>query len=158
MAVVKTPRLLLPVLAFALAAAATAPAPKSSTPPKTAPKKTAPSTKAPAAKAPATKAPAKQSAARTGSRKRYTPPRPRGQMTPTPDRIRDIQQALVSRGYDTPVDGLWSKDTEAALARFQSEQNLDGAGKLNSLSLIALGLGPKRDSNPEPASPPPQKD
>ena len=144
----KTPRLLLPVLAFALATAATAPKPKSSPPAKTAPKKAAPSKAAP-----------KKSTARKGSRRRYqSPPRPRGQMTPTPDRIRDIQQALASRGYDTPVDGVWSKETETALARFQTEQNLEGGGKLNSLSLIALGLGPKRDSNPDLAPPAPQKD
>jgi hypothetical protein len=33
-----------------------------------------------------------------------------------------------------------------AMKRFQAAQNLDASGKINSLSLIALGLGPKHDS------------
>jgi hypothetical protein len=35
-----------------------------------------------------------------------------------------------------------------ALKRFQDEQKLESSGKLNSLSLIALGLGPKHDNLP----------
>jgi hypothetical protein len=41
-----------------------------------------------------------------------------------------------------------------ALTKFQSEQNLGSTGKINSLSLIALGLGPRHDTaqaaKPEP--------
>jgi hypothetical protein len=33
-----------------------------------------------------------------------------------------------------------------ALKRFQRDQNIGDDGKLGSLSLIALGLGPKRDA------------
>lgn len=113
----------------------------------------------PPAKPPASAA-KKTTAPRTGSRKRVAPAarsRP-GQTAPTPDRIREIQQALAERGYSTPVDGKWSKDSETAMAKFQADQKLDGSGKLNSLSIIALGLGPKHDSNPEPAAPPAQKD
>jgi len=154
-----------PAIVFALAAArAGAPPPASNQPPAKAPATAAapksPSTTAPPAKKSA--APAKKSSAatpRTGSRKRSTAARSSpSQAAPTPDRIREIQQALAGRGYDTPVDGTWGKESEAALAKFQAEQNLDGKGKLNSLSLIALGLGPKHDSNPEPATPPAQKD
>jgi hypothetical protein len=39
-----------------------------------------------------------------------------------------------------------------ALRRFQADQNLDVDGKIGSLSLIAMGLGPKRmtaQSKPE---------
>jgi len=45
----------------------------------------------------------------------------------------------------------------AALKRFQDEQKIDGAGKINSLSLIALGLGPKRENlaTAKPPAPPP---
>jgi hypothetical protein len=32
----------------------------------------------------------------------------------------------------------------AALKRFQEEQKLEATGKLDSLSLIRLGLGPKK--------------
>jgi peptidoglycan hydrolase-like protein with peptidoglycan-binding domain len=146
--------LLLPVAVFALAVAGANPAPPSNS-------KAAPP-KAPASGAKKNPAPAKKSSAapRTGSRKRTgTSARSRpGQSAPTPDRIREIQQALIDRGYATPVDGSWSKDTEAAMAKFQADQNLEGKGKLNSLSIIALGLGPKHDSNPEPTAPPTQKD
>jgi peptidoglycan hydrolase-like protein with peptidoglycan-binding domain len=147
--------LLLPAAVFALVATGAYSTPQSNS--------KAPA-KPPASAAPKNSAPAKKSATatapRTGSRKRVTPAarsKP-GQAAPTPDRIREIQQALAERGYLTPVDGNWSKDSEAAMAKFQADQNLDGKGKLNSLSLIALGLGPKHDSNPGPAAPPAQKD
>ncbi len=38
-----------------------------------------------------------------------------------------------------------------ALKRFQAAQNLEVTGKINSLSLIALGLGPKREAAAKPA-------
>jgi hypothetical protein len=41
--------------------------------------------------------------------------------------------------------GTWSQNSVDALKRFQQDQNLDPSGKINSLSLIALGLGPKRE-------------
>ena len=41
-----------------------------------------------------------------------------------------------------------------ALKRFQSSQNIDATGKINSLSLIALGLGPKRETAAKPAAAP----
>ena len=72
----------------------------------------------------------------------------------------EIQQALADRGfYDGPVDGSWGADCVAALKRFQAAQNLSPDGKLGSLSLIALGLGPRREplpqqfvSKPEPSN------
>lgn len=71
--------------------------------------------------------------------------RPTVQQQPTPDRYREIQEALASRGYfsGTP-DGTWGADSVDALKRFQRDQNLPDDGKIGSLSLIALGLGPKR--------------
>jgi hypothetical protein len=77
------------------------------------------------------------------------------QTSPTPDRYREIQGALASKGYLKPEDatGTWNQTSSDALKKFQAEQNLDSSGKINSLSLIALGLGPKRD----PAPPPPPK-
>lgn len=57
----------------------------------------------------------------------------------------EIQQALAEKGYfGGTVDGNWGADSVDALKRFQREQNLTDDGKLGSLSLIALGLGPKR--------------
>lgn len=69
-----------------------------------------------------------------------------GQQNPTPDRFSEIQQALASRGYlQSSPSGTWDAATVEALKRFQEEQNLPPTGKITSLSLIALGLGPKRN-------------
>ena len=67
------------------------------------------------------------------------------QQSPTPERYQEIQQALVKKGYfQGEASGKWGADSTDALKRFQAEQNLTPDGKINSLSLIALGLGPKR--------------
>ena len=66
-------------------------------------------------------------------------------MTPTQDRYKDIQSELAARGYlKSPPNGQWGPESQDALKRFQQEQNLKPTGKLDSLSLISLGLGPKR--------------
>ena len=78
-------------------------------------------------------------------------------MAPTPDRYREIQNGLVAKGYLKSEDahGSWNENSVDALKRFQTEQNLESTGKINSLSLIALGLGPKHDSVPvKPAEAP----
>jgi hypothetical protein len=87
------------------------------------------------------------------------------QQAPSPERYKEIQQALASKGYlQGERTGEWGPDSVDALKRFQTDQNLMPDGKINSLSLIALGLGPKRltaksDSAPPqpgtPAPPPP---
>jgi peptidoglycan hydrolase-like protein with peptidoglycan-binding domain len=78
------------------------------------------------------------------------PPKPRyyAQLQPTPERYKEIQQALVDKGYfsGTP-DGVWGASSTDALKRFQHDQNLSEDGKVDSLSLIALGLGPKRTAS-----------
>lgn len=91
-----------------------------------------------------------------GSRRTATTRRSR-QLEPTPERYKEIQQALVTKGYlaADEVTGKWTDSSTEALKKFQADQNLDGNGKINSLSLIALGLGPKRDTStaaPKPAS------
>ena len=66
-------------------------------------------------------------------------------MTPAQDRYKDIQSALATRGYlKSEPNGQWGPESQEALKRFQQEQNLRATGKLDSLSLISLGLGPKR--------------
>lgn len=78
------------------------------------------------------------------------------QMTPTPERYKEIQDALVSRGFlsGEEANGTWGTSSAEALKRFQAEQNIAANGKINSLSLIALGLGPKRESaSVQPAQP-----
>jgi Putative peptidoglycan binding domain len=76
------------------------------------------------------------------------------QMSPSPDRYREIQGALAAKGFLPPEDatGAWNQTSADALKKFQTDQNLESSGKINSLSLIALGLGPRRDS--APAAPP----
>ena len=76
------------------------------------------------------------------------------QQVPTPERYKNIQQALVSKGYfHGEPNGEWGSDSADALKHFQAEQNLTPDGKLTSLSLIALGLGPKRLSAQAHAQP-----
>lgn len=105
--------------------------PKYKAPKYKAAKSKAPKSKAPKYKAPKYKAPKKS--------------RRSSQQAPTPDRYKEIQQALVSKGYlHSEPSGEWGTDSAEALKRFQSDQNLTPDGKINSLSLIAMGLGPKR--------------
>jgi len=81
------------------------------------------------------------------------------QLAPTPQRYKEIQEALAAKGYLKPEDanGAWNQASVDALKKFQAGQNLDSTGKINSLSLIALGLGPKRETaapKPPAESPP----
>ena len=99
-------------------------------------------------KASAHKATAKKSATtKKGTTKKATTWRNR-QLTPSPERYKEIQQALVAKGFLNPEDagGSWNQSSTDALKKFQAEQKLDPSGKINSLSLIALGLGPKHES------------
>ena len=81
------------------------------------------------------------------------------QAAPTPERYKEIQEALATKGYfKGEPNGQWGADSVDALRRFQTDQNLEPDGKLGSLSLIALGLGPKRMTaqakpEPQPATP-----
>jgi hypothetical protein len=76
------------------------------------------------------------------------------QQAPTPDRYKQIQEALAAKGYlKAEPSGVWNGESTDALRRFQADQKLEPSGKLNSLSLIALGLGPRRDTA---TVPPPQ--
>ena len=133
------------MLSLAWNAGAAAPAKK-----KTGRKTTASSGKAPAKKTAAKKGGTKNSAPRTTWRNR--------QMQPTPDRYKQIQDALAAKGYLRPEEatGKWDANSVDALKRFQSEQNIEATGKINSLSLIALGLGPKHESTGAAAPGPPQ--
>ena len=88
--------------------------------------------------------------------RRVLPPPRYVQQQPSADRYREIQQALADRGYfHGSTDGAWGSESTDALKRFQADQNLDVDGKIGSLSLIALGLGPRHDgvpAKPGPAS------
>jgi hypothetical protein len=110
----------------------------------------------------------KAAASKTGTKSRRTvvARRPPTQQQPSADRYKEIQQALADKGYfQGPADGAWNAGSVDALKRFQKDQNLDPDGKIGSLSLIALGLGPKRGeaaaqtvkggAEPLPLDPPP---
>jgi peptidoglycan hydrolase-like protein with peptidoglycan-binding domain len=103
--------------------------------------KTAPKTSTTAA---ATKRTATSKSKRPAVARHYAP------QQPSQERYKEIQQALASKGYfRTEPDGAWGPASIDALRRFQHDQNLVEDGKIGSLSLIALGLGPKREP-PEP--------
>jgi Putative peptidoglycan binding domain len=83
-----------------------------------------------------------KSSKQTASTKGY---RRSTQKEPAPERYQEIQKSLADKGYfGGPVNGSWGPDSVEALKRFQRDQNIGDDGKLGSLSLIALGLGPKR--------------
>ncbi len=140
----------------------------------------APAKKTPAKKTAAKKTPAKSTAkavpAKAGAKPATgkTAPKKGGkapvkpgpfrsrQMQPTQDRYREIQQALAEKGYlKSEPTGVWGSDSVDALKQFQAEQSIPVTGKLNSRSIIGLGLGPKTAAPlvvppPEPSSTRPQ--
>ncbi len=76
-------------------------------------------------------------------------------MVPSSERTREIQSALAQKGYlKSEPSGTWDADSVDAMKRFQKEQNLEADGKFSSLSLIALGLGPKRTLTASSVNPP----
>lgn len=115
--------------------------------------------------APAPKAAPKSAAVK---RKGKSPGRPAAagnwkprQLTPTPDRYKEIQQALADKGYlKSEPNGVWDADSTEALQKFQIDQKLAPTGKITASSLIGLGLGPKTAGpvagsvTPPPAEPP----
>ena len=69
---------------------------------------------------------------------------PRGQQRPTPERYKQIEEALAARGYllEEPT-GKWSPGAVEALRNFQADHELPPTGRLDAQSLIQLGLGPQ---------------
>jgi hypothetical protein len=105
---------------------------------------------------------AKKRAATTTASHKKTPAKPavtwrNRQLQPTQERYKEIQQALLAKGYLPPehAGGVWDQNSADALKQFQTAQNITASGKINSLSLIALGLGPKHeDTIPRPQTAP----
>lgn len=65
------------------------------------------------------------------------------QAAPSPERYVEVQKALADRGFfKGEVNGTWGPDSVDALQQFQTSQNLPDDGKISSLTLIGLGLGP----------------
>jgi peptidoglycan hydrolase-like protein with peptidoglycan-binding domain len=69
-------------------------------------------------------------------------------LAPTPDRYKEIQNALATKGYLKPEEatGTWSQSSTDAMKRFQADQNIEASGKVTAMALIALGLGAKHEA------------
>jgi hypothetical protein len=92
---------------------------------------------------------------KTAARKKAVAGPPR-QVAPTPDRYREIQQALADKGYlKSEPNGVWDDQSAEALKQFQTDQHLSPTGKISALSLINLGLGPKPPDAPPVVPNPP---
>src|SRR4051794_8872067 len=81
------------------------------------------------------KAAAKKAAAKSsskpgikGKKKASTPSWRSTQRTPTPDRYKEIQQALSGKGYAANPTGVWDAPSIEALKKFQADQNLEPSG------------------------------
>jgi peptidoglycan hydrolase-like protein with peptidoglycan-binding domain len=73
---------------------------------------------------------------------KYSKRRERGQKTPAPERISEIQQALAKEGSFTGTPtGKWDDSTVDAMRKFQSGHGLNPSGKLDASTLQKLGLG-----------------
>jgi len=80
-----------------------------------------------------------------------------------PDRVQEIQQALVREGYlQGDANGRWDDHTRAAMLRYQTDHGFSPTGLPDAKSLMKLGLGPhplapeldpdlSRDRGPDPA-------
>lgn len=103
---------------------------------------------------------AKQAAtkARTATRKssqtkalayhKPVPRKPSAPVAPASNRLREVQLALIERGYlSGDASGAWNAQCVEALKKFEADQKVRVDGKIDSKVLIALGLGPKYDSN-----------
>ncbi len=85
---------------------------------------------------------------RKATYRRPVPRRPSTPSGPSAERIRVLQQALIERGYlQAEATGVWNAQSVEALKKFEADQNWKADGKIDSRSLIALGLGPKYDEN-----------
>ena len=79
----------------------------------------------------------------------------RGQEAPTPERINEIQEALVSKGAFTGTPtGKWDDSSVDAMKKFQSSHGLEPTGKLDALTLQKLGLGSQTAGLAAPVAPP----
>ena len=131
----------------------TAPKPKAKAAPSASAKTSVASRASTANKAPAKAGAQRKTASRarttvarksTVAKRRAVPAGPPRQLTPTPDRYREIQQALIDKGYlKSEANGTWDAQSTDALQRFQTDRKLAPTGKINAPSLIGLGLGPK---------------
>jgi peptidoglycan hydrolase-like protein with peptidoglycan-binding domain len=76
------------------------------------------------------------------SRKK-APPRLRGQQAIAPERVTEIQQALIRDHYLTgEANGQWNETTKAAMQKYQADQGWQTKLLPDARALKKLGLGP----------------
>jgi peptidoglycan hydrolase-like protein with peptidoglycan-binding domain len=64
-------------------------------------------------------------------------------MRPEPERIQEIQRALVQAGYSKEEpNGRWDAQTREAMRRYQVDHGFPATGRPEAKSLMKLGLGP----------------
>ena len=51
-----------------------------------------------------------------------------------------IQQNLTRAGFPTPVTGMYDRETQAAVAKFQTQKGLSADGTVGAMTLKALGI------------------
>ncbi|HEY0834777.1 MAG TPA: peptidoglycan-binding domain-containing protein, partial [Azospirillum sp.] len=64
----------------------------------------------------------------------------------SPQRVRNIQQALNNNGSDIAVDGVWGPNTRRALRDFQQANGLEATGQLDGRTVSALNIGQSQNS------------
>jgi peptidoglycan hydrolase-like protein with peptidoglycan-binding domain len=92
------------------------------------------------------KAGVKSSSRSTRGKKRAVPRSSRARLAALhlqPDRIEEIQQALMGAGYlQGPPTGKWDETTKDAMRRYQADNGFPTTGLPEAKSLMKLGLGP----------------
>jgi peptidoglycan hydrolase-like protein with peptidoglycan-binding domain len=81
--------------------------------------------------------------------------KPRGQAAMNPERVREIQSALIREKYmDGEPNGVWDSRSKTAMQKFQADQGWQSKVVPDSRALIKLGLGPDHAGllNPETAA------
>jgi peptidoglycan hydrolase-like protein with peptidoglycan-binding domain len=79
---------------------------------------------------------------KTTSSKKKSKRTARGQNAPTPDRIREIQGALIREGVlSGQPTGKWDDATVDAMKKFQQDHGISPTGKIDALTLNKLRLG-----------------
>ncbi len=90
-----------------------------------------------------------------GTKKSARAKKPRGQQAMNPERVREIQAALIRQNYlQGQPNGVWDSRSKAAMQKFQSDQGWQSKVVPDSRALIKLGLGPDHANllNPDTAA------
>jgi peptidoglycan hydrolase-like protein with peptidoglycan-binding domain len=89
------------------------------------------------------------------SKKSKAAKKPKGQQAMNPERVREIQSALIREHYmDGEPNGVWDARSKTAMQKFQAAQGWQSKVVPDSRALIKLGLGPDHAGllNPETAA------